>query len=113
MEKLILYRKYAKEIIRQVYDRLSGDDSITIQLIEDEERGHFLVFNNGWQDSQHRVYGCVAHIEVKPEGKIWLHQDKTDLVIGQMLLDREIPKSDIVLGFQAPIMRQDTEFAVG
>jgi|GEM_PF-4072897 len=27
--------------------------------------------------------------------------------------DMEIPKSDIILGFQAPIIRQDTEFAVG
>lgn len=102
MEKLTLYKKYAEEIIREVHDRLSGDDSIIIQLIEDEQRGHFLIFNNGWRDSQHRIYGCVAHLEVKSEGKIWLHQDKTDLVIGQMLLDREIPASEIVLGLKHP-----------
>lgn len=41
MEKLTLYKKYAKEIIREVHDRLSVDDSIIIQLIEDEQRGIF------------------------------------------------------------------------
>jgi hypothetical protein len=113
MEKLALYKNFAREIIRQVHDRLIGDESMLIQLIEDEERRHYMVLNNGWMDTQHRIYGVVAHIEVRADGKIWLHQDKTDLIIGQMLLDKEIPKSDIVLGFQAPIMRKDTEYAVG
>lgn len=113
MENIEKYRSYAREIIQQVHDQLCGDDAIDIQLITDEKRGHYLVFNNGWRDSQHRVYGCVAHIEVKENGKVWLHHDGTDLIIGQMLLDRGIPKSDIVLGFHAPIMRKDTEFAAG
>lgn len=113
MEKISLYKKYARELIQQIRDRLNGDDSIAIQAITDEENGHYLVFNNGWRDNKHRVYGCVVHIEVKPDGKVWLHHDGTDLIVGQMLLDRGIPKSDIVLGFHAPIMRKDTEFAVG
>jgi hypothetical protein len=113
MEKVAQYKKIGREIIQFIRDALSGDDSISIQAIMDEENGHYLVFNNGWRDSKHRVYGCVVHIEVKPEGKIWLHHDGTDMIVGQMLLDKGIPKSDIVIGFHAPIMRKDTEFAVG
>ncbi len=112
MEKLVSYKEIAKEITDIVYSKLLGGDDVIIQPITDEARGHYLVFNNGWRDNQHRIYGVVVHIEVKKEGKIWLHHDGTDLIVGQMLLDRGVPKTDLVLGFHAPIMRADTEFAV-
>ncbi|MCB9297659.1 MAG: XisI protein [Lewinellaceae bacterium] len=42
-----------------------------------------------------------------------LYQDSTDYIVADMLLDKGIPKKDIVLGFHAPVMRADTEFSVG
>jgi len=60
-----------------------------------------------------QIYGCIIHIEVTEEGKVWLHQDSTDYIVADLLLDKGIPRQDIVLGFHAPIMRADTEFSVG
>lgn len=42
----------------------------------------------------------------------WGHEDRTDQIVVDKLLEKGIPKSDMVIGFHAPIMRGDTEFAV-
>ncbi|MCB0565721.1 MAG: XisI protein [Phaeodactylibacter sp.] len=49
---------------------------------------------------------------VSADGKIWLQHDGTDLIVAQKLLDQGIPKTDIVLAFHAPFVREDTGFAL-
>ena len=44
-------------------------------------------------------------------GKVWIQEDNTDLVIADDLERAGIPKSDIVLGFQPPSVRPYTEYA--
>ena len=84
------------------------------EIIEafDEDRGQYLLFTDGWQ-GETRDYGCFMHIEVKPSGRIWLRRDGTDLDIGQQLLDEGVPKSELVLAFHSPKMREWSDFAVG
>lgn len=112
MEKIEKYKNIARGIVQKLGNRLGNEKDFETQVITDEERGHYMVFNNGWRDGQHRIYGCIVHIEVKQNGKIWLHHDGTELIIGQMLLDAGVPKKELVVGFHAPVMREDTEFAV-
>ncbi|NJN90828.1 MAG: XisI protein [Leptolyngbyaceae cyanobacterium SL_5_14] len=66
--------------------------------------------NVGW-DGDRRVHGCVLHLDIK-DGKIWIQHNTTELQIAQELAALGIPKQDIVLGFQAPYLRQFTEFGV-
>lgn len=112
MEKIAKY----KEIARQVINEAAGlhpdeNDAISNQLIFDEPNSNYLLVMNGWM-GESRFYGIIIHIEVKDNGRVWVHQDNTDLIIVDQLLERGIPKEDIVLGFHAPIMRPDTDFAV-
>ena len=44
--------------------------------------------------------------------KIWIQHDGTEGGITQELIDRGIPKNDIVLAFHSAFKRQFTEFAV-
>ena len=95
MEKLMRYKEVVKEIISEIVavrTKHSGD--IKTQIIMDEERGHYLLYKNGWKD-QERYYGCFLHIDIADDAKVWLNHDGTDLVIAQILLDRGIPKEDI------------------
>lgn len=110
MDRIIRYKSLVKEVIQSV---LPNDSNLKIPtvLIEDEEKGHYLLYNDGWQ-GERRIYGCYLHIEVKADGKVWLQHDGTDLIIGERLLAAGIPKEHIVLGFHAPIVREDTGFAV-
>lgn len=111
MDKIAEYKVIVKEVIAEVAgDDLDPKDEIKTQVIKDDAGGHYLVFSNGWRKEQ-RVYGCYLHIDVTDDGKVWLQHDGTDEMVAQMLMDKGIPKSDIVLAFYAPFRRADTGFA--
>jgi hypothetical protein len=80
-------------------------------VLVDATQTHFQWIRLGWKD-QRRVYGCIMHFEVK-NGKIWVHQDGTDLDPVGALLEQGVPQSDIVLAFHPPSARHLTGFAVG
>lgn len=44
-------------------------------------------------------------------GKIWLMVDNTDVRIAEELVDRGVPRTDIVLGFQPEEVRKFTDYA--
>jgi len=54
----------------------------------------------------------VLHLDII-NGKIWIQQDGTEVGIANKLVDLGVPKQDIVLGLDPPVMRQYTDFAVG
>lgn len=95
-----------------MYDRYDDADKI-YQIIIDEKNGHYFLYQNAWLEGSYRLYGTVIHIQVKEDGKVWLHYDGTELIIADWLLERGVPMSHLVLGFHPPIVREDTEFAVG
>ncbi|MBP0027777.1 XisI protein [Roseofilum sp. Guam] len=113
MDKVAEYKAIVREIaveIGQLGDR--PDHPIKNQIILDDERGHYLLYFNGWQ-GERRTYGCYFHVDVSEDGKVWVQHDGTDLRIAQQFLDRGIPHDDIVLSFHAPVKRPDTGFALG
>jgi hypothetical protein len=63
----------------------------------------------GWENEE-RVYGCVVHVDIK-NGKIWVQRDLTEEGIANQLVELGVPKTDIVLGFRTPYVRQFTGFA--
>lgn len=104
------YKSLVRQIVSEIATEIKLKD-IENLLILDDERGHYLFFTDGWRNGS-RQYGCVVHVEVKDNGKIWLRRDGTDLDIGQQLLDADVPKNDIVLGFHSPKMREFSDFAL-
>lgn len=112
MGKVEKYKKIVSGLIEEIGNLgAKPGAAIKTQIIKDEPNGHYLLFSNGWRDDE-RVYGCYLHIEVNTDGKIWLQHDGTDLAVAQKLLDLGIPKTDIVLAFHAPFVREDTGFAL-
>ncbi|MCB9265013.1 MAG: XisI protein [Lewinellaceae bacterium] len=112
MGKVEKYKKIVSGLVDEVGNLgAKPGAAVVTQIIKDEPNGHYLLFSNGWR-SDERVYGCYLHIDVNADGKVWLQHDGTDLVIAQKLLDLGIPKTDIVLAFHAPFVREDTGFAL-
>jgi hypothetical protein len=103
-----------QEIVKQLLDEYAGyppsTGEIEMQTIFDEARGRYLLMAAGWQ-SKRRVHGCVIHIDIRGD-KIWLQHDSTDAEIARQLVERGIPQSQIVIGFQPERLRQYTGFAV-
>jgi hypothetical protein len=109
MAQVEQYREIVQDVLRS---RAYSWPDIEGQLIFDTERDHYQLMNVGWQEGWRRVYGTVIHIDIKDD-KLWIQWDGTDDAVAEELVERGIPKSDIVIGFHAPYKRQFTEFAVG
>lgn len=112
MGKVEKYKALVRDLLKEVLEiRTEQRYEIPTQLIMDNERGHYLLYKNGWE-IERRYYGCFLHIDVLDTGKIQVNHDGTDLLVIQKIMDAGVPASDIIIGFHAPIMRPDTEFAV-
>lgn len=70
------------EIVDEVASMLSSSNNTDSLLSIDDEHGQYLVLSDSWEGIE-RHYGSLVHIEVKPNAKVWLRYDGTDLEIGQ------------------------------
>jgi XisI protein len=111
MDKLTNYRNIIKRILSARIERTGSVPQKEIEefIIADEERDHYLLFNLGWWERR-RVRSFSIYVRIK-DGKIWIEHDLTENGIATELIEAGVPKEDIVLAFQAPEMRQYTEFA--
>lgn len=63
-----------------------------------------------WKENK-RILKTVLHVALQ-NGKIWIEEDLTEEGITTWFLEHGIPNAAIVLGFQPPLIRPYTEFAV-
>jgi XisI protein/XisH protein len=110
MDKLAQYRAAIEKVLTEYVSVPIASGEIDSQLIFDKERDRYQVVSVGWVGHR-RVHGCVLHLDIINE-KIWVQHNTTELQIGQELVSIGIPREDIILGFQAPYMRQYTDFGV-
>lgn len=109
-KKTSQYRRIIREVLGAMQGRALQKEyeEYEDQLVTDDENGHYFLMTVGWRGDE-RMYGCVAHLDLKA-GKIWIQRDGTDWGLAHDLMDRGVPKEDIVLAFQAPYRRQFSEF---
>jgi hypothetical protein len=105
MDNTLNCKKIVREVITRIGNLVPDDDFSKTQIILDDESGHYLLVDIGWQDKL-RTYLPFVHIDVTPDGKVWLQHDGTDLRIAGLLENEGIPKSSIVLGFKPPYIRE-------
>ncbi len=111
MDKLTQYRRLIREILEKHSQIKLANENIKVYKFFDPEGDHYQVFHAGW-DKYHRVFGPVIHIDIIDD-KIWIQYDGTEFAVANELVELEVPKEDIVLGYHAPFMRQYDEFGVG
>lgn len=84
---------------------------IEFQVITDTRNNHFQLVETGWYEKQF-IHSVIFHFQIKPEGKIWLLANNTDILVAEELVKKGVPASDIVIGFHPESVRQFTGFAV-
>jgi hypothetical protein len=112
MDKLTSYRQLIQELLIERANLRSPNDPIKTQTVFDREGDHYQLVHLGWKNSSTRIYGCALHVDII-DGKIWVQHDGTEDAIADQLVEKGVPKQDIVLAYHAPHVRQYTEFAVG
>ncbi|MEO1396470.1 MAG: XisI protein [Cyanobacteria bacterium J06634_5] len=81
------------------------------QTLFDQERDHYQLINTGWENRR-RVYGCLLHLDIQKDGKIWIQYDGTETGIANQLVEKGIPKKEIVLAYQSDYTRKLSDFTV-
>ncbi|MBG1257727.1 XisI protein [Nostoc commune] len=111
MDTRIGYREIIKNILQSQADyRASLPDAYSSQVIFDDERGQYLVLDIGWNGDQY-LHSTPIHLNLIGD-KVWIQYDDTEEGIANDLTGAGVSKSDIVLGFRHPKVRQYTGFAV-
>lgn len=108
--KLASYEKIIVDTLRAYAEMFNSQhDGLEAIVITDLEGRHYQLLNLGWRKEEHHCY-IIFHFDIK-EGKVWLQENRTDILIAQELVDKGIAKSDIVLGFQWPEVREEAGYA--
>ena len=87
-------------------------ESVQDVLIVDKENYHYQILHTGWFNPDRFIYQVIIHFHIAETGKIWLLANNTDNPITEELVRRGIPSSEIVIGFQPPIFRSVSGYAV-
>lgn len=111
MEKIDTYKNIVqKELAYRQSIKISNAPKLERHLLINQERTEFILMDVGW--FKHRyISDVVFHVEIRG-GKVWVHNDFTDIGIADYFFREGIPKSDIVLAFLPKYAQEMSEFAV-
>jgi len=111
MDRLTTYHQaIVAEMEYQASIPISNRPDTQRHLVIDPERRRYVLFNVGW-DGNDFIHGLLFHLELKEDGKIWLHANFTDIEIGQNLIERGIDPQHIEISWIEPALRQLIEEA--
>jgi hypothetical protein len=99
-----------KSLIRDYSRFKPAVGEVEIEVIFDDELRHYELMLSGWAAGR-RVHGSLLHIDVR-NGKVWIQQDGTEAGVAGELVERGIPKEQIVLAFRPPELRALSGYAV-
>lgn len=109
MEKIEKYSAILLELLKD-YER--PKTYIETYIVTDLQKHHYQVLRMGWTDKDSFVLRIVLYFQIKEDGKIWILANWTEDDIETILVEKGIPKSDIVLGTIPESIRHFTGFAV-
>jgi hypothetical protein len=106
MDKIKKYQTALIGLLNEYAEFLAGSAPVKPQVFIDKENNHFQLLKIGWDtEKQHFVFSVLFHFDIIDD-KIWLQLNNTEFPIVDELIEHGIAKSDIVLGFQPPILRR-------
>lgn len=110
MEKITQYQQIVAGALAEYQGFFKKtSQNIQSQIISDDKNHHYQLLWLGWKEDKH-IFNVVVHIDLIND-KIWIQQDNTEIGIANLLVEKGVPKSDIVLAYFPPAHRKLTEFA--
>lgn len=110
MDKIAVYQAHLKAIFEEYAQLRYANVTLQSQVIMDTERHHYQLVQFGWQGKE-RMYSVMFHADLI-DGKIWIQEDRSEMGLPTLLMERGVPASDIVLAYFTEGFRQWTDFAV-
>jgi hypothetical protein len=111
MDKTAGYESIVLEMLAEYANFWGSDNDIKRKVIADKDNHNYQLISYGWQNGKRYIHNIAFHLEIIDE-KIWIHQNNTEALIADELMERGVSKGDIVLGFIPYKERIHTGFAV-
>jgi XisI protein len=98
MDKTIKYQHAILELFKE-YDKFWGHSGgLQNRIIADTQQNTFAMIAFGWQNEESYTHLLCFHIEII-NGKVWVHENNTEAMIVNELIEKGIAEEDIILGF--------------
>ncbi len=112
MDKIALYTNIIKTKLQTYALAWNTQNSpIKTLVIFDEKGKHFQLIRMGWRTKEDYIHNCIFHLDVI-DGKVWIQENRSDIVLADELIKDGVHKKDIVLGMLPPQLREDSEYAI-
>ena len=69
------------------------------QILVDKSRKHYQILRTDFDNSQVYFFRVRMHFSINAEGKICILENQTDIEVGDDLMEKGVPKSDILPAF--------------
>ncbi len=110
MEKLARYQAIVQDLLLGYAKNKPSYGEIEVEVSFDTERHHYQIWHLGWHQDRW-IHHCPIHFAIRSE-KVWLLANSTERDLGADLVEKGIPKQDIVLGFHPTYIRELSDYAV-
>ncbi|MEC4983715.1 MAG: XisI protein [Oscillatoria sp. PMC 1068.18] len=110
-DKLKNYQQIVQQLLTGYAEVKPAYGEIEVETIFDTRQDRYQIVHLGWQDKRW-VHDSIIHLNIRNE-KIWIFYNSTEHDLAADLVDLGVPKTDIVLGFYPPFMREMSDYAVG
>ncbi len=111
MDKTTRYESIIIELLAEYADFWGSGNGIKRCVITDKNNHTYQLMSYGWQDGKRYIHNIAFHLELIGD-KIWIHQNNTEAMIADELMEKGVSRKDIVLGFIPDKDRIYTGFAV-
>lgn len=90
--------------------KIANAPELSRHLVINADRTEFILLDVG-QFNKRYISDIIFHIGIV-KGKVWIHNDYTDIGIADYFVKYGIPKSEIVLAFLPKYEQELSDFAV-
>lgn len=104
MDKVKQYEKVIIQALEEYQLTKYSNMDTENQLVLDKENNRYILITIGWQGYKH-IHSCTLHMDII-NGKIWIQSDQTERGIAHRLLELNVPKQDIIIGFYDELLRE-------
>jgi XisI protein len=108
MDKALKYHHIISELFEEFINFWDNGDGVQRKSLYDEHSKTYTLVYYGWQDNKRYLHGIAFHLQLLDD-EVWIHQNNTQYLIIDELVEKGIEKTDIVIGFIPNMVKKYTD----
>ncbi len=110
MNRIDTYRQIIRDVLIEQTVVPISYGKIELETVFDADKDRYIVVFAGWSNDD-RIYGPLAHIDII-DGKLWVQRDGTAEGLPILLMEKGVPKEQIVMAYRHPSDQKLMGFAM-